>query len=229
MSVLFDWLATKVIAVSEQTRTSLLKDAPWRSNKIVVIRNSVEIPAKITRSTQGPVRILAVGNLTDQKDYPTLIRALEILKKREITFEARIIGAGAVRGLPELSEPLGEQVRFLGQQTHADVEAQMRDAHVFVLSSAWEGCPNVVLEAMAYSLPVVATAVGGVPELVRDTVTGLLVPPKDPSALADALARACTSEALRAQLGEAGYARVRSKFSVDTRFENLSRLLFGNT
>jgi glycosyltransferase involved in cell wall biosynthesis len=227
MSLLFDGLATKIIAVSEQTRTSLLRDAPWRSNKIVVVRNSVEIPAKILRGTHEPVRILAVGNLTDQKDYPTLIRALEIVKKRGIAFEARIVGAGAVRGLPELSEPLGEQVRFLGQRTHADVEDQMRDADVFVLSSAWEGCPNVVLEAMAHSLPVVATAVGGVPELVQDNVTGLLVPPKDPLALADALARACTSDALRAQLGEAAYARACSDFSVEARFKNLSQLLFG--
>ncbi|HSJ16264.1 MAG TPA: glycosyltransferase, partial [Longimicrobiales bacterium] len=106
-----------------------------------------------------------------------------------------------------------EQFTFTGQRS--DVKALLGTFDVFVLSTHWEGFPLVILEAMAAGLPVVATAVDGIPELVRPNDTGMLVPPADPQALAEALLLVLRDPALARRLGEAGRARVRDDFSTE--------------
>jgi glycosyltransferase involved in cell wall biosynthesis len=97
-------------------------------------------------------------------------------------------------------------VRFLGE-TH-DVNVLLAESDVLVLSSDHEGTPNVLLEAACAGLPVVATAVGGVPDIVGDGTTGILVPPDDPAALASALARLAGDPKLRRRMGDAARLRV---------------------
>jgi sugar transferase (PEP-CTERM/EpsH1 system associated) len=106
---------------------------------------------------------------------------------------------------------LGERVHFLGSRN--DVPQVLAALDVFVLPSLHEGMPNAILEAMAAGLPVVATAVGGAPEVVVDGVSGLIVPPRDPLALADALSRLLDDAALRDRMGAAGRQRVEENFS----------------
>ena len=101
---------------------------------------------------------------------------------------------------------------LLGER--ADVPELLAAADVFVLSSASEGAPLSILEAMAAGLPVVASNVGGIAELVEDGVTGLLVPPADPVRLAQALARVLDDRDLRQRLGTAGRARARERFDL---------------
>jgi len=107
---------------------------------------------------------------------------------------------------------LGPVVELLG--TRSDVDELLAGADLFVLSSRSEGLPMSVLEAMAAGLPVVASAVGGVPELVRDGETGALVPPGDSAALAQAIRRIACDPALRDRLGESGRQRVEREFSI---------------
>jgi glycosyltransferase involved in cell wall biosynthesis len=134
-----------------------------------------------------------------------------------------IIGEG------ELREALERQIRDLGLDRHVlltgfrtDVVGLLKSIDVFAMSSVTEGLGSAILEAMACGRPVVATLAGGIPEAVADNVTGLLVPPQDDAAFAEAVVRLLKDGALRARFGEAGRARVLDAFSVE-------RLVAGTT
>jgi glycosyltransferase involved in cell wall biosynthesis len=136
-----------------------------------------------------------------------------------------IVGEGPERARLEAQAAhlgLAEQVHFVGHQQ--DVRPWLAAFDVCVLSSDWEGMSNAILEAMAAGLPVVATAVGGTPEVVVDGVTGFLVPPRDPQALADAILRLLRDPDLRRRMGEAGRAHVTEHFSVEQMVHKRERL-----
>jgi glycosyltransferase involved in cell wall biosynthesis len=130
-----------------------------------------------------------------------------------------LAGDGSLRAAVQRNLP--ERVRLLGART--DVPALLSAADIFALASAWEGRPIAVMEAMAAGLPVAATAVGGVPELIEHDVTGMLAPPGDMAALAAALATLAGDAELRRRLGSA--ARKRSAgFSVAAMVSAYARL-----
>ena len=137
----------------------------------------------------GRKRLLVVALLTPIKGIPYLLEALARLKEKRDDFLLDIVGDGPNRGeYEELVNKLGLQnvVRFHGLKTKREVAEFMKKADVFVLPSEWENLPCVIIEAMASGLAVVATNVGGIPEIVSNEV-GMLVPPKDARALAQAL------------------------------------------
>lgn len=160
---------------------------------------------------------LAVGRLEIQKDYPTLLRAFVRVSSVSPLAQLRIAGQGPLReDLQVLVSNLGiaERVRFLG--VRADIPDLLSAADAFVLSSAWEGLPNVVMEALAAGKPVVATRVGGVPELVEEGKSGFLVPPKDPEALARAMLRLMDlSLEERLRMGERGRRHIEENYSLE--------------
>jgi glycosyltransferase involved in cell wall biosynthesis len=136
--------------------------------------------------SSGAFLWLAVGRLWEQKDYPTMLQAFQPLASAP----ARLAIAGRGPLLEELTSQaerlgIGRDVNFLG--VRHDIPALLSAADGFVLSSAWEGMPNVVMEALAAGVPVVATGVGGVPELVEPGKSGFVVPPRDPGALSEAM------------------------------------------
>ena len=124
---------------------------------------------------------------------------------------------------------LAERVQWQGAQAHAAVLDAYRNADVFVLASRIasdgdrDGLPNVLLEAQSQRLACVATAVSGIPELIEDGVTGLLVEPRAPQALAHALARLIGDPELRGALGDAGFARTTTHFSLQSGADRLAR------
>lgn len=160
---------------------------------------------------------LAVGSLTRQKGYGVLFKALRELKQKGFMFNLVIAGQGPLK--QELEAEVKElglsgQVTFLGRS--GKVPELMAWSDLLVLASFWEGLPGVVLEAMASELPVVATAVGGTPELVVEGKTGYLVQPSEPEQLARALEKVLElSTEERLALGQAGRARVEENFSLD--------------
>ena len=160
---------------------------------------------------------LAAGRLAPAKDYPNLIRAFATLTRWRSDTQLLIAGEGPLRDdLSRQIDDLGlsDRVRLLGLRD--DMPDLYRASDALVLSSAWEGMPVVMLEAMASATPVVATTVGAVPELVTDGESGFVVPPGDHIALADAMERMMDlSNEDRHALGEAGHDRVRSEFSLD--------------
>ena len=208
-------LTTATICVSELERASGLAARTCRADRTVVIPNAVDVRGTPrARLDASRPRLIAVGRLRPPKDFGTLLRALASLPADG--FDAAIVGDGPER--PALERELGE----LGLRERVSLEGERRDvpsllagSDVFVLSSRSEGLPVSVLEAMAAGLPVVASAVGGVAELVLDGETGLLVPPADQAALAAALWRLVADAGLRRRLGAAGRARAETLFDLD--------------
>jgi len=179
----------------------------------VVIHNAVDVASFASVWPHGgPPRIVSVGRLAFPKDFSTLVEALAGLRA---DWRAAFIGEGPLRA--EISgevrrSGLEERIDLLGAR--GDVPDLLASADIFVLSSRSEGFPISILEAMATGLPVVAADVGGVAEAVLDGQTGLLVPPSDPKALAEALERLLRDEAFRRRLGAAGRRRARREFDV---------------
>ncbi|KIX84467.1 glycosyltransferase [Thermus filiformis] len=164
---------------------------------------------------RGKLVWIHVGRFAPQKNHRLLVEAFAQALARLPSMELWLVGEGPLR--PQVEEQvqkagLVEYVRFLGLRR--DIPELLSQADALLLPSDWEGVPLVVLEAMAAGKPVVATKVGGVPELVEHGVTGFLVPPGDPGALAEAILRVASSGELRRQMGEAGWERVRERFDI---------------
>jgi glycosyltransferase involved in cell wall biosynthesis len=181
-------------------------------------------------ATKTP-RILAVGRLQEKKGFPYLVGACYLLKQRDHRFACEIVGEGPERAaLEQLITSLGveDSVHLSGRLPFSEVITRYRQADIFTLPCILakdgdrDGIPNVLLEAMAMQLPVVTTRWSGIPELVEDGVTGLLIESGDEEALADALARLLEDVNLRESLGKAGRAKVARDFDV---YRNVERLL----
>ncbi len=208
-------LTTVAVCVAESEKQEGIAAGVCDPRTTVVIRNGVDTrtPGPVESRSATP-RIVWVGRLKLPKDPLTLVRALGSL---EGTFDADLVGDGPLRRTVEEELRrlgLGATVRLLGERE--DVATLLAQSDVFVLASRSEGLPLSILEAMAAGLPVVASRVGGVPELVVDGETGLLVRPGDPEQLAAALGRLLADELLRRRLGEAGRARAREHFDLDS-------------
>jgi glycosyltransferase involved in cell wall biosynthesis/peptidoglycan/xylan/chitin deacetylase (PgdA/CDA1 family) len=211
-------------------------------SKIRVIYNGIDVPAysklQVARSAartqlgvgHDDLVFSSVANLFTYKGHADLLRALHKIAGRlprawTLLVAGRDIDGNRAR-LIELRNQLGLalNIRFLGERSDVPIIYSAADIHVS--ASHTEGLPNNILEAMCCRLPVVATAVGGVPELVVDGATGLLVPPRDVNALGDALLALANDSESRARMGTAGHERVAVGFSIQRsveRFEQIYR------
>jgi glycosyltransferase involved in cell wall biosynthesis len=216
----------RIVAVSQTVADALIAWLPEVAPRVTVVHNGVE-PTRLNPSPDArqtactelgipndvPL-ILSGGGLEYRKGVDVLLQALaQVYRHRGIGNESSAVclvaGDGPLRpNLQALAHQLGlrDQVRFLGFRP--DLPAVMAAADLLVLSSRWEGCPMVVLEAMALGLPIVATSVGGVPELITDGETGLLVPPENPLALGQAVLRLLSNRELAVRLGQAARERL---------------------
>jgi glycosyltransferase involved in cell wall biosynthesis len=221
-AVLYRWAdrvagraTTATICVSQRERADGLRARTCRADRTVVIPNAVDVDAYAQAPLERDVpRLISVGRLAAPKDWSTLLSALTKLDTE--TFAGLVIvGDGPDRERVEAvlaGSSLERRVRLLGESD--DVPGLLSDADVFVLASRSEGLPLSVIEAMAAGLPVVASDVGGLRELVRDAETGVLVPPGDPAAFADALRPLLADRQLRRRLGSAGRARAKALFDL---------------
>jgi glycosyltransferase involved in cell wall biosynthesis len=193
-------------------------------------RRRVE-PAAARTSLGLPVErfvIGAVGRLSAEKGFDLLIRAVERLLRGGADVGLLIVGEGdEAPRLRALIAELGltERVQLLGYRS--DVPAIYQALDVFALSSIREGLPNVLLEAMAFAVPVVATRIAGIPGLIGDDENGLLVPAGDVEALTGALTRLHGDAVLRERLGDAGRRTIEERFSFRERMTKIARLYDG--
>ncbi len=170
-------------------------------------------PGDLGIPSDAPV-VLAIGRLTAQKDHPTLLRAFARVRRQHPSAVLVILGIGPLeaetRGLvTELR--LDDAVLLPGR---LEIRDWLERAHVFVHTSRWEGFGLVLLEAMLAELPIVATRVSAVPEVVADGVTGFLFEPGDEAGIGAALGRLLADPARARELGTAGLTRARTQFSV---------------
>ena len=203
-----------------------------RSNDTVVVYNGVEgstVDADAGRTLRSETGIddraplvLSVGRFVEPKDQKILLAAWSDVVRTAPAAVLALVGSGPLEGelrAAVASLGLGDSVRFVTPRP--DLASAYSAADIFALSSLWEGLPYVILEAMAHGLPVASTNVDGIPEAVEDGVSGLLVPPRDPAALADAIVRLLEDPAMRARMGEAGQRIVRERFGLERMADEL--------
>lgn len=174
-----------------------------------------------------PPRVVCVARLKPVKNLELLLEACAILRGRGVEFRCALVGDGPCRDELEAMRArlgLGEVLELVGAAEQAGVLAWWRRAAVAVLTSKSEGMPVSLMEAAACGVPAVATAVGGVPELVEDGVTGLLAPAGDAGALAAALERLLRDPELARRLGAAARRRAEERFSVARQVDRLLAL-----
>jgi glycosyltransferase involved in cell wall biosynthesis len=206
-------LAARLVAVSEDTKRAYERQG-YPRERIEVVYNGVDLPPNGAFPRNEQARIGEIARLCDVKGQRELLQAVARLPEVQPVLAGRDLEQGGAfqDALERESEQLGirDRVEF---GFHEDVPALLETLDVVALPSWTEGLPLVLLEAMARARPVVATPVGGTPELVVDGETGLLVPPRDPHALAEALRRVLDDPDLARRLGEAGRARVADRFT----------------
>lgn len=217
-------LTSAFIAVSEEGRRRMITVERIPAEDVVYLPNGVpatpagdgeRIRAELGVAPDAPV-VGSVGHLRREKAYEVLIEAAGRLRESQPGLQVLIAGEGPERpALEALRAQLGldDVVRLLGARD--DVPDLLAAFDVAACSSDFEGGPLSVMEYMGAALPVVATRVGGLPELVHDGETGILVPPRDPGALADALARLLADPSLRTRLGSAGRELRASEYDID--------------
>ncbi|HUR54738.1 MAG TPA: glycosyltransferase [Gemmataceae bacterium] len=220
----------RVVCVSDGQAAKVRRWCRVPESRISVVRNSARLAAfenvvpEARRKLLGffPSNtavshvVLAAGRLSPEKGFGVLIDAAATVCRTHPTAGVVIFGEGVLR--PELEAriaELGLTGRVVMPGFRTDLDSLITAADVVVLPSFTEGLPNVALEASAAGVPVVATAVGGTPEVIADNETGFLVPPGEPDALAQKIVALLSDSALRSGMGEAGRRRMRDVFTFD--------------
>lgn len=231
-----EWLVT----CTEAGRAHLAELSP-SSDKVALVYHGIDLdrfkPPQEARSrhdgsdAQAPVLLLSVGRPVEKKGYDLLLNALSRLPDT-LHWRFRHIGDGALTEqlmAQARSLAIDDRIEWYGARTQDQVIASYREADMFVLpcriaaDGDRDGLPNVLLEAQTQGLVCVSTQVSGVPELITDGESGLLVPPDDADALLAALTRLIQTPALRQRLGDAGLRKVQTDFSHDRGLQQLAR------
>lgn len=223
-------MVTHHIANSEATRSTLLQSAPWLDpQRVSVIHNGVDI-ASITRAEpaflplpKGSLVIGFAGRLETRKGVLDLLEAWPAVAQAEPRAQLVLVGRGALEEEVHALANRLERVTFLGYRD--DVAALLKRFDIVAIPSHWEGFGLVAAEALAAGKPVVASNASSLPEIVRDQQEGLLVPPRDTSALSQALLRLLREPELRQRLGQAGHRRAQECFSHERMIEEYEVLL----
>jgi len=229
-SLKYRWGIDRFIAITRAVREVMIADG-IPAEKIDLIHSATDISRfdgvrrqpglrKALGVPEGVRVVGAVGALVDHKDHATLLDAAPLVMRVVPDVFFLIIGEGPLRkALEDRARRLGISHALAMPGFRADVPLCLAEMEVFCQPSWGEGLGSAVIEAFAMRLPVVATCAGGLPELIRDGESGLLVPPRDPAALSRALLRVLTDPALARQLGEAGRRTAETDFTADRMVE----------
>jgi L-malate glycosyltransferase len=224
---------SQIVAVSDSFSRALTSARGIPSERIMVLHNAID-PGWMINSPEvaplvapGEKLVLAVGRLSKERGFSDLVAAIGHLKQTNSSLAVRlaIVGEGLERPVIEDAIRRGgleQQIRLIGHVI--DVRPYYRAADVLAISSLSEGSPNALLEAMAAGVPVVSTAVGGVPEIVTHGETALLVLPRDPVALANAIQQLLTDRSLAEKMAGRAQELIHSHYSPQSRAQSLVRL-----
>lgn len=211
---IFSRLSDRIICVSEYDRQLALKHKVAKEEKLITIHNGVNaFEISDSNSNREKVVIIMVARFSPQKDYKTLLLALKDINQ---PIEVLLVGEGE---LLEYSKKLAsqlnlnEKVKFLGMRK--DVRKLLSRSDIFVLASNYEGLPISIIEAMSAKLPIVASNVGGVSELVEHGSNGFLVPRGSVKDLNDKLNVLITNKDLRQKMGKESYKKYKNKFTIE--------------
>ncbi len=222
-------LAKRHITISEFNKRYLVERFGLDPGRIEVIHCGVDFGSlrPVVGRSGGKPLILTIARLHEEKRLDVLIDTLELLRLAGTDFEAVVIGEGTERvSLESKVRTLGlsEKVRLLGNRTHDEVFEWLSRASVMALSSRAEGIPVSLMEAMAMRVPVVATCITGIPELIEDGESGFLVPSGDAEALAQKIRAVLSDPDLARRFVENGYRKVFHDFNLRTETDKLLAL-----
>ncbi len=232
--------AAFVITISEYNKELIVKHCGEEVRaKVLVVHCGVDTRLFQQRQrtpSNRPFTIVCVGSLEEKKGQTYLVEACRILRERGLAFVCHLIGDGQSRPVLEEQirrDELADVVRLEGSRPRDEVLQILNRADVVALpsirtkSGKMEGIPVALMEPLACEVPVISTHISGIPELVQDGVTGLLVPPEDPVALADALQRLANDPELGRQLGRNGREKVLREFDLHGSAAKLAQLMIG--
>ena len=230
--------ASFVVTISEYNR-QLLQElyGVTAANKTVVVHCGIDLEVfqpQTAKNSTAPFTIICIASLEEYKGHPYLLEACAQLKAQGINFHCLLVGEGNHR--PQLEAQIRQlgltnHITLLGHQPRSRVQELLAEADVMVLPSVVatsgkkEGIPVALMEALAMRLPAIATRISGVPELIDDGKTGLLVPERDVQALVAALLRVYRNPELGKQLGAAGRLKVKQEFNLRHNVARLYNLL----
>ena len=226
----------KVIAVSQTVKEYVIERDGIESSRIEVMHNGIDVPRYSSRLTKAEAREIlripadgflvgTVGRVEEQKGQMYLINAVRIVKESIPSLRALVVGSGSCEdSLKKTVSNLGldRHVFFMGPRR--DVPEILRALDVFALPSLREGLPLALLEAMASSLPVIVTPVGGIPEIVTNELNGLIVPPRDERSLAESIIALFHDNELRKKLGQTAMTTIQEKFSAQNMVSHLEHV-----
>jgi glycosyltransferase involved in cell wall biosynthesis len=224
----YTWGIDCIVAISESIRLQLqLCGIP--NSKIRTIYEGMELqPRLLSRTAPSDSQVVVVGtvaHLSREKGLNYLIEAASLIPDVQKKLRFVIVGDGkCLQELRNLAKQygLGETFQFAG--FHSDISQFMKSFDIFTLPSLSEGLSSAILEAMATSLPIVATAVGGIPELVKNGENGLLVAPGDPAALARAIQQLVENPEESRRMGERGRDRMEAQFTLERKIRETEQL-----
>lgn len=218
-----------VVCISHYCKSQMMlfsDQADW--GRLLVIHCGVDVGQFRQIEVKPRARkLLYTGRLASEKGLPVLFESLKLLDQQGYDFELTLVGDGEERkSLEELAQQMDIAGRlvFAGFASQDGVRGYLLQSDVFILPSFAEGVPVSLMEAMACGIPVIATQVGGIAELIETGETGLLVPPSDPAMLRDAIARYLDNYDLRKKVSRLGRKKVMSDFSLDSEVDQLVRL-----
>jgi glycosyltransferase involved in cell wall biosynthesis len=226
--------ASFAVMISEYNRRLVIDECgPDVAEKLHLVHCGVDTSSFAPRRSSkkdGPLSILCVATLIEVKGHEYLIEACRLLQERGVPFICRLVGAGDQTDLAAqiAAAGLSDKVLMLGPRPRPEVLRLVAEADVMALTSAQtrrgnrEGIPVALMEGMACGLPVVASGISGIPELVDDGLTGILTPPRDPVAVADALQKLAGDPELRVRMGMRGREKVCGEFDLHA---NAARLI----
>jgi glycosyltransferase involved in cell wall biosynthesis len=221
--------ADRLIVLGHAHRRYFVETIKLDADRVVIAHNAVPLPPTLSsRMTDQLCQLLFVGTLIERKGLKDLLQALAQPSVRVLPWHLRIVGEGDQSRWVSLVEAhdLCGRVDFVGWVSSAGVHQLLENCDVLVLPSLNEALPMIILEAMAHARPVVATPVGSVCDAAEDEVTGLLVPPSNPDALAQALKRIIVDRDLRLELGAAARRAIDERFTI-SRLNSQLEELFG--
>lgn len=227
----------RIIAVAEVIKRQLIDENNIFKNKIITIHSSIDVK-KFNDNFSGEairkefsiasdtVVLGMIGRLREHKDYPNMFEALKIIIKRVRNIKLLIVGDGILeselKSMVQKME-LSNYVIFAGKRE--DIPRILSEIDIFVLSSSVEGSPAVIKEALIMEKPVVSTNVGGIPEIIQDGVTGILVPPHNPEALANAILDVINNRHKFLEMARKGKQVIINEFS-ETRLAQLTAKVY---
>ncbi|WP_417377784.1 GT4 family glycosyltransferase PelF [Gimesia sp.] len=217
--------ADRVVPVSDDTGLRCKKVGWLNDSKVTRIWNGIDVDRFVFTGPADKKTAITVSRLSPEKDLATMLRAVQQVAQEIPEFRLLIVGDGPERArLESLTAELNlkSQVEFLGERN--DVPQLLSQAGFYVSSSLTEGISLTLLEAMSVGLPIVATNVGGNPEIVQQPATGLLVPSANPALLASAMIQMCENQDQWAETGQRARARVEQYFNIRTMIKDYENL-----